>query len=176
MELHTESLSIAEAADDQWAVASAHGYLGFASWLQADFERATKECTVALRMFRELGDVEGIAWSLLSLGTVARHQGAREQAAALLQESRSLAERIGFREGIAWSLEQLGLLAADRGDPAAAALLLATALRSITICATAGVPAASWKTLRRSRWLRVVRSKRRTCWARLRKRGPRSAP
>ena len=123
MELHGESLSIAEAAGDRWAVASAHGYLGFASWLQAEFERATEECTVALRMFRELGDAVGTAWSLLSLGTVARHQGAREQAAALLRESRSLAERIGFREGIAWSLEQLGLLAADRGDPAAAALL-----------------------------------------------------
>ena len=123
MELHGESLAIAEAAGDQWAVASAHGYLGFASWLQAEFERATEECTVALRMFRELGDAVGTAWSLLSLGTVARHQGAREQAAALLRESRSLAERIGFREGIAWSLEQLGLLAADRGDPAAAALL-----------------------------------------------------
>ena len=91
-------------------MASAHGYLGFASWLQADFERAAEECTVALRMFRELGDVEGIAWSLLSLGTVARHQGAGEQAAALLQESRSLAERIGFREGIAWSLDHQNLL------------------------------------------------------------------
>ena len=123
MLLHGESLSVAEAADDQWAVASAHGYLGFACWLQAEFERATQECTIALRMFRELGDVEGIAWSLLSLGTVARYQGAREQAAALLQESRSLAERIGFREGIAWSLEQLGLLAADQGDRSAAALL-----------------------------------------------------
>jgi predicted ATPase/DNA-binding SARP family transcriptional activator len=123
MELHGESLSIAEAADDQWAVASAHGYLGFASWLPLEFGRATQECTIALRMFRELDDVEGIAWSLLSLGTVARYQGARERAATLLQESRSLAERIGFREGIAWCLEQLGLLAADRGDPAAAALL-----------------------------------------------------
>ena len=69
-------------------------------------------------MFRELVDVEGIAWSLLSLGAVARYQGDREQAAALLAESRSLSERIGFREGIAWSLEQLGLLAIDRGDPA----------------------------------------------------------
>jgi hypothetical protein len=123
MELHAESLAIAEGAGDRWAVASAHGYLGYACWLQADFERATEECALALRMFRELGDVEGIAWSLLSLGTVARYQGAREQAAALLQESRSQAERIGFREGIAWSLEQLGLLAAGRGDPAAAALL-----------------------------------------------------
>ena len=56
VELHAESLSIAEAAGDRWAVASAHGYLGFACWLQAEFERAAEECTVALRMFRELGD------------------------------------------------------------------------------------------------------------------------
>ena len=123
MELHGKSLSIAEAAGDRWAVASAHGYLGFACWLQARFERATQECAVALRMFRELDDVEGVAWSLLSLGTIGRLQGDGEQAATLLQESRSLAERIGFREGMAWSLEQLGLLAADRGDPSAAALL-----------------------------------------------------
>src|SRR5215469_691144 len=123
MELHGESLSIAEANGDRWAVASAHGYLGFVCWLQARFEQAGEECTVALSMFRELDDVEGIAWSLLSLGTIGRLQGDREQAAVLLQESRSLAERIGFREGMAWSLEQLGLLAADRGDPSAAALL-----------------------------------------------------
>jgi tetratricopeptide (TPR) repeat protein len=92
MELHGKSLSIAEAAGDRWAVASAHGYLGFACWLQARFERATEECTVALRMFRELDDVEGVAWSLLSLGTIGRLQGDGEQAATLLQESRSLAE------------------------------------------------------------------------------------
>ncbi len=123
MELHAESLAIAEAAGDRWAVANAHGYLGFCSWLQCDFERATAECATALQESRELGDVEGTAWSLLSLGAVARYQGAPERAAALLEESRSLSEKIGFREGIAWSLEQLGLLANDRGDPAAAALL-----------------------------------------------------
>ena len=104
-------------------MASAHGYLGFASWLQGDFEQATVHCTAALAKFRELGDVEGIAWSLLSLGAIARYQSEPERAAALLAESRSLAEGIGFREGIAWALEQLGLLAADRGDPAAAGLL-----------------------------------------------------
>jgi predicted ATPase/DNA-binding SARP family transcriptional activator len=123
MQLHAQSLAIAEAAGDDWVVASAHGYLGFASWLQRDFDRATAECRLALGMFRTLGDVEGIAWSLLSLGAVARYQGARDRAATLLAESRSVSEGIGFREGIAWSLEQLGLLAADGGDPQAAALL-----------------------------------------------------
>ena len=123
MELHAESLAIAEAAGDWQAAANAHDSLGFASWLQRDFERATVECTAALGMFRELGHVVGIASSLLNLGAVARYQGSRERAAALLAESRSLSEGIGFREGIAWSLEQLGLLAADRGDPGAAPLL-----------------------------------------------------
>ena len=75
MELHAESLSIAERAGDRRAVASARGYLGFVAWLQCDFGRAVAECTAALDQFRELGDVEGTAWSLLSLGTVARYHG-----------------------------------------------------------------------------------------------------
>ena len=122
-DLHEEGLSIAEAAGDRWAMASARGYLGFVAWLQCDFERASTECTAALEEFRELADVEGTAWSLLSLGTVARYQGDSGRATALLGESRSLSESIGFREGIAWSLEQLGLLAASHGDPGGAALL-----------------------------------------------------
>jgi DNA-binding SARP family transcriptional activator len=119
MELHAESLAVAEAAADRWAVASAHSLLGFSAWLQGDFERATTECTVGLEESRKLGDVEGAAWSLLSLGVVERYRGAGERALALLQESRSLSKKIGFREGMAWSLEQLGLLAVDRGDPGA---------------------------------------------------------
>ena len=122
-ELHRESLTVAEAAGDRWAMASAHGDLGFVSWLQRDFEPATAECTAARDMFRELGDAEGIAWSLISLGAIARYQGEPERAAALLARSRALSERIGFREGLAWSLEQQGLLALDRGGPAAADLL-----------------------------------------------------
>jgi predicted ATPase/DNA-binding SARP family transcriptional activator len=123
VELHAESLAVAEAAGDRWAVASAHGYLAFVSWLQRDFDRATTEASTALAMFRDLGDVEGAAWSLISLGTVARYQGEVERASTLLAESRALAEGIGFREGIAWCCEQLGLLAAVDGDPAAITLL-----------------------------------------------------
>jgi predicted ATPase/two-component SAPR family response regulator len=123
VELHAESLAVAEAAGDRRAEASAHGYLAFVSWLQRDFDRATAEASAALAMFRDLGDVEGAAWSLISLGTVARYQGEVERAAALLAESRTLAEGIGFREGIAWCCEQIGLLAAVDGDPAAISLL-----------------------------------------------------
>src|SRR5262249_61642173 len=102
-----------------------HNILGFAAWLQGDFELATAECTTALTMSRELGYVEDVAWSLISLGATARYQGAPGRAAALLAESHSLSERIGFREGLAWSLEQPGLLALRRRDPAPRELLRA---------------------------------------------------
>jgi two-component SAPR family response regulator len=123
MELHEESLAVAEAMGDRWGVASAHSYLAFASWLQRDFARAAEEASIALAASRELGDIEGAAWALISLGTVARYQGEIERAVLLLTESRALSEGIGFREGIAWSAEQLGLLGAVDGDPAAITLL-----------------------------------------------------
>ena len=123
MELHAESLAVAEAMGDRWGVASAHSYLAFASWLQRDFARAAEEASIALAASRELGDIEGAAWALISLGTVARYQGEIERAVLLLTESRALSEGIGFREGIAWSAEQLGLLGAVDGDPAAITLL-----------------------------------------------------
>ena len=87
-------------------------FLGFAWWLRGDYVRAIAEGNVALAGFRAVGDAEGIAWSLISLGAVARYQGDDERAAALLEESLALSEGIGFREGVAWSAEQLGLLAA----------------------------------------------------------------
>ncbi len=123
MELHAESLAVAEATGDRWGATSAHSYLAFASWLQRDFARAAEEASIALAASRELGDVEGTAWALISLGTVARYQGEIERAVLLLTESRALSEGIGFREGIAWSAEQLGLLGAVDGDPAAITLL-----------------------------------------------------
>ena len=66
-------------------------------------------------MFRSLGDVEGTAWSLISLGVVARYQGDLDRSGALLRESLKLSSSIGFREGIAWTQEQFGLLALARG-------------------------------------------------------------
>jgi predicted ATPase len=57
MELHSESLVVAEAAGDRWAVASAHGYLGFSAWLRCEFDRAIAECTQALEESTRLGDV-----------------------------------------------------------------------------------------------------------------------
>jgi predicted ATPase/DNA-binding SARP family transcriptional activator len=123
MELHAESLSAAETVGDRWAIARAHGHLGFVLWLQREYEQATSECELALAMSRELAAGEEIAWSQISLGAIARYQGESARSAALLADSRALAEQLGFREAIAWSLEQQGLLAMEQADPAAADLL-----------------------------------------------------
>jgi len=123
MELHAESLFAAETVGDRWAIARAHSHLGFALWLQREYEQATSECELALVMSRELAAGEEIAWSQISLGAIARYQGDSARSAALLADSRALAEQLGFREAIAWSLEQQGLLALDKADPSAADLL-----------------------------------------------------
>jgi len=123
MELHAESLSAAQTVGDRWAIARAHGHLGFVLWLEREYEQAASECELALVMSRELAAGEEIAWSQISLGAIARYQGDAAQSAALLADSHTLAEQLGFREAIAWSLEQQGLLAIDRADPAAADLL-----------------------------------------------------
>ena len=59
--------------------------------------------------------MEGTAWSLISLGAVARYRGDRDRATALLNESLELSRSIGFREGAAWCEEQLGLVALAGG-------------------------------------------------------------
>ena len=162
-ELHTESLAVAEAAGDDWAVASAHSYLAFVSWLQRDFGPASTQAGTALARFRALGDVEGTAWSLISPGRRPLSGRGRTRGGAAAGEP-ALAEGIGFREGIAWCREQLGLLAATDGDAAvpAAAPQPGTAHR-----AAGPVADSAWsRTWRRSRWPWDSRGPRPGCSAR----------
>ncbi|MGH8963528.1 MAG: BTAD domain-containing putative transcriptional regulator [Jatrophihabitantaceae bacterium] len=122
--LHRESLQLADAEGDQLRIAQCHGYLGFAGWLQGNWQAATDECRQALAAFRRLGDGEGTAWSLLSLGIVAQYRGELGTAAELLGQTRELSERLGYREGLAWTAHQLGALALRREESSAAPLLL----------------------------------------------------
>jgi len=74
-------------------------------------------------LFSGLDDAEGTAWSLLSLGVVARLDGDMAAAEQLLEKSKAISTEIGFKEGTAWCLNQLGLVALRRGDPQAHAML-----------------------------------------------------
>lgn len=122
--LHREALALACAADDRLRAAQNRGLLGFVAWLQCHWQEAIDQCEAALDEFRALGDGEGIVWSLLSLGTVARYRHEDATAAELLTEAADLSDRLGYREGLAWTAHQLGALALQRGDPAGEAMLL----------------------------------------------------
>jgi tetratricopeptide (TPR) repeat protein len=78
-------------------------------------ELGAKWCRQARDSFRVLGDGEGLAWSLISLGTIAQYAGDLTEAEDLLQESLALSQRLGYREGVAWSLNQLGIVERRRG-------------------------------------------------------------
>ena len=77
----------------------------------------------SLSIFRELGNRQGIAWSLYDLGNVAGGQGDRSTAQAHYEESLSLFRELEYKRGIATALHQVGSLVNKQGDPAAARTL-----------------------------------------------------
>ena len=70
----------------------------------------------SLKIFRELGDRRGIAWSLNHLGDVARDIKDFEDARAQYSESLTIFRELGDKWGIASSLTDLGNLTRDQGD------------------------------------------------------------
>ena len=90
--------------------------------------RAYYEESLALR--RELGNRAAIASSLLNLGYLLAHQGALDQAAALLAESEAGFRDAGDKQGVGYARGARGLLAFQQQDVARAAALFADALRS----------------------------------------------
>jgi hypothetical protein len=72
----------------------------------------------SLATHRELGDQDGIAWSLGNLGSVALARGDVETAERLYLERLSLYRRLGFLDAIAYALEPLAELARRRGEAA----------------------------------------------------------
>ena len=77
----------------------------------------------SLLISKELGYRQGVATSLLGLGTIARVDGDMASARALTEQSLAIWQRLNESWGIAWALHQLGDLAFDRGELEAACLL-----------------------------------------------------
>ncbi len=70
----------------------------------------------SLALARELGDIWGVAFSLIVLAVTALAQGRRDQAAALVEESLTLSGQIGHRWGTAVGLAVQGRLTSARRD------------------------------------------------------------
>ena len=81
-----------------------------------DWQGAARLHSEALGIFRELGDLHGVAWTLNNLGVVELNQGNLEAAQALLEENLAVAEQAGAEASIATALNDLGQIAHYQGD------------------------------------------------------------
>ena len=91
-------------------LAKAWSTLGRLAWSQGDFAEAADAHQTALALWRETGDVSGIAWSLYDLAATLYRQGESAASRALAEESLALAERYGDDACVARALNQLGNL------------------------------------------------------------------
>jgi hypothetical protein len=106
-----ESVSLLDEVEDARDRAALAGEAGWLSRELGDYARAVTMLEVALPLFQRLGDTQGVADTLLSLGEVAREQGDPETTARFCGESLRLHRELGDTSGIGWSLYDLGLAA-----------------------------------------------------------------
>ena len=104
-----ESLMLYQQLDDIRGMALAYHRLGGAySRINDAASRVALEESVSL--YRKIGDKGGLAYSLMSLGTVNLTHGENSLAHLQLQESLEQCRELRNKEGIAWSLLMLALL------------------------------------------------------------------
>ncbi|MGE5377158.1 MAG: ATP-binding protein, partial [Bacteroidota bacterium] len=73
-----------------------------------DYVRAETLADSSIKLYREIGDNQGVGLALIDLGDSLRLKGKREEAIELLQESLSLLQSTGERWGIAYAQVILG--------------------------------------------------------------------
>ncbi len=79
----------------------------------------------SLALYREIGDKDGIAWSLFNLAEFVNDQGEYAKARTLLEESLAMHRGSGNKRGVAYSLFRLAwVFFVAQGDPAAVRSLL----------------------------------------------------
>jgi predicted ATPase/class 3 adenylate cyclase len=88
---------------------------GFANQ-QGDYVQARAWFEESLNIYRELGNIHGIGWGLVSLGMLTRYEGDHVAARSLLEESLGLVKQAGDTEAMAAALGNLGVIARDLGD------------------------------------------------------------
>lgn len=116
-----EAVHWARQANEPAVLALTLRRLGIAYNYLGNNELAANRLNESLALYRELGNLEGIAGCLNSLGIVAREQRALEQALAYIQEALAISRQLGDRYGVSNRLLNLGVIADEQEDFATAA-------------------------------------------------------
>jgi predicted ATPase/class 3 adenylate cyclase len=89
--------------------------LGRVALAQGDYGQAIPSLERSARLFRELGEAQGLAFSLADLGFIATAQGRHEDALLLAEESLAEAKAAGNERTIAAALHSLACSKLDAG-------------------------------------------------------------
>ena len=111
----------------EWGDAFCGWFLGSIAWLVGDMRQAHEHYTRVLEIFRRLGDLTFIAWTLLPLANFSLESGELGQATALYDESLAMMGDLGDRHGVGAVLLGLGTAANFRGEKEEAQRLLTDA-------------------------------------------------
>ena len=121
-------IQTAQQADGfEWGDSFCYWYLGSTAWFAGDVEQAYEHHSRGLEIFRRVGDLTMMAWTLLPLGNIALQSNELEQATALYEQSLPMMVDLGDRHGVGTVLLGLGMAAQFRGETAEAQRLLAEA-------------------------------------------------
>ena len=93
---------------------------GALAYDQGDYTAARAFFTESLRIYREVGNERGVAYSLNNLGNVDHDQCHYASAQALYEESLRLQRKLGDKSGMALALGNLGNVARPLGNISAA--------------------------------------------------------
>ncbi|MCH8801272.1 MAG: tetratricopeptide repeat protein [Chloroflexi bacterium] len=111
----------------EWGDALCSWFLGSAAWLVGDMTRAYEHYTRVLEIFRRVGDLTFIAWTLLALANISLESDELDQATALYEQSLPMMGDLGDRHGVGTIQLGLGMAAHFRGETEEAQLLLVEA-------------------------------------------------
>ena len=111
----------------EWGDSFCYWYLGSTAWFAGDKEQAYEHHSRGLEIFRRIGDLTMMAWTLLPLANIALLSNELYEATALYEESLPMMVDLGDRHGVGAVLLGLGMAAQFRGETAEAQRLLAEA-------------------------------------------------
>ena len=112
----TEVQAAFQAYRFEWGDAFCGWFLGSASWFAGDITQAFEHNTRSLEIFRRVGDLALIAWTLIRLANIALESNELDQATALYDECLPMMVDIGDRHGAGAVLLGQGVAAHFRGE------------------------------------------------------------
>ena len=122
------ALSISQALNDDWSIATSLNALAVADRDRGDYVAAQDNFEASLSCWRKIGDKLAAARCLHNLANVAKIRRDYPRAQVALMESIQIFTELGDRSGAAWSLNQQGDLTHEQGDNRGAYVIYEKAL------------------------------------------------